>query len=168
MTYFPVIHWAHLDDILEREISNRNTSILRLGAMATSPPKIPFCYATCSIDTDPPSPLPAKLSAISAAGFQAIELSFPDLLSFAQQHLDRPKSDDSLATDYDALCEAGKEVRKLCENEKLKILVLQPFANFEGWEKGSAESEDAWSRARGWVRIMEAVGTDMLQVGFLP
>jgi hypothetical protein len=43
-------------------------------------------------------------------------------------------------------------------------MMLQPFSNFEGWEKGSREREDAFARARGWIRIMRAVGTDMLQV----
>jgi sugar phosphate isomerase/epimerase len=47
----------------------------------------------------------------------------------------------------------------------LKVLILQPFANFEGWPEGSAEREDAFSRLHGWMRIMEAAGTDMLQVG---
>lgn len=43
--------------------------------------------------------------------------------------------------------------------------MLQPFANFEGWPEGSAGRHDALSRARGWIRIMRAAGTDMLQVG---
>jgi sugar phosphate isomerase/epimerase len=43
--------------------------------------------------------------------------------------------------------------------------VLQPFANFEGWSEGSVERAMAWKRAEGWMRIMEAAGTDMLQVG---
>ncbi|MCJ1407268.1 hypothetical protein MMC19_001339 [Ptychographa xylographoides] len=125
-----------------------------------SPIQVPICYASCSIGT-PEDPLPAKLNAISAAGFDAIELSMPDLLSFANSHFKKevgPK-------DYDDLCKAGKEVKKLCAEKKLKILVLQPFANFEGWAKDSEERRDAFERAEGWIRIMDAVGTDMLQVG---
>ena len=124
-----------------------------------SPIQVPICYASCSIGT-PEDPLPAKLNAISAAGFDAIELSMPDLLSFANSHFKKevgPK-------DYDDLCKAGKEVKKLCAEKKLKILVLQPFANFEGWAKDSEERRDAFERAEGWIRIMDAVGTDMLQV----
>ena len=85
----------------------------------------------------------------------------PDLLSFANQHLRKKVKD----TDYDDLCAAGREVRNLCEKCGLKILVLQPFANFEGWPEGSPERKDAFSRAMGWIEIMKAVGTDMLQVG---
>jgi len=53
----------------------------------------------------------------------------------------------------------------LCKDYGLKILILQPFANFEGWPNGSKEREDAFDRAEGWMRIMKAVGTDMLQIG---
>ncbi|KAL8663306.1 MAG: hypothetical protein Q9202_003942 [Teloschistes flavicans] len=120
---------------------------------------IPTCYATVSIGT-PSTPLPEKLSAISAAGFQGIELGFPDLLSFASKHHNR----EIHPQDFDALCDAGKEVRSLCEKYGLKIVMLQPFSNFEGWEEGSEEREDAFRRAKGWIRIMQAVGTDMLQV----
>ena len=120
---------------------------------------IPTCYATCSIGktTDP---LPPKLEAIASAGFQAIELSFPDLLSFASTLL----SKEVQPSDYDDLCTAAKAVKTLCDMLGLKILILQPFANFEGWPEGSKERDDAFNRARGWTRIMQAAGTDMLQV----
>lgn len=126
-----------------------------------TPQRVPTCYASCSIGS-PSDPLPAKLDGISAAGFDAIELSFPDLLNFAKSHLEK----DVKENDYTDLCTAGEEVKKLCEAKGLKILVLQPFANFEGWPEGSPERKDAFERAEGWIRIMEAVGTDMLQVGF--
>jgi sugar phosphate isomerase/epimerase len=122
--------------------------------------KIPTCYASCSIGTKPGHDLPAKLKAISSAGFDAIELSMPDLISFANSYLKKDVSN----YDYPDLCEAGRKVKELCGQNKLKILILQPFANFEGWPEGSPEREDAWERAKGWMQIMEAVGTDMLQV----
>ncbi|KAI9674412.1 MAG: hypothetical protein M1817_001750 [Caeruleum heppii] len=122
---------------------------------------IPTCYATCSIGTRPNHDLPAKLQAISSAGFNAIELSMPDLLPFASTFLTK----DVGPKDFDSLCEASKEVKRLCEELGLKVLVLQPFANFEGWPAGSKKREDAFDRARGWIRIMKAAGTDMLQVG---
>jgi sugar phosphate isomerase/epimerase len=122
--------------------------------------QIPTCYASCSIGTKPEHDLPAKLKAISGAGFEAIELSMPDLQSFAKTYLKK----DVSTYDYPELCEAGKKVKELCKENNLKILILQPFANFEGWPEGSPEREDAWTRAKGWMQIMEAVGTDMLQV----
>lgn len=121
---------------------------------------IPTCYATVSVGT-PSHPLDDKLKAIASAGFQGIELGFPDLLSFASKNLGR----DVGAQEFDVLCNAGLEVKRLCEALKLKIVMLQPFANFEGWKPQSEERKDAFKRAKGWIRIMEAVGTDMLQVG---
>ncbi|KAI9814808.1 MAG: hypothetical protein M1827_003074 [Pycnora praestabilis] len=123
---------------------------------------IPTCYASCSIGCKPSHTLPKKLQAIAAAGFTAIELSFPDLLSFACEYL---KKDNVGSYDYDDLCKTGEEIKRLCKASGLKILILQPFSNFEGWPQGSEERKDAWVRAKGWIRIMEAVGTDMLQVG---
>lgn len=122
--------------------------------------QIPTSFATVSVGTTS-TPLPAKLSAISSAGFTAIELGFPDLVSFASTfHKKQIKEND-----YDSLCTAGTEVKTLCEKYNLGIMMLQPFSNFEGWPKGSNERKDAFERARGWIRVMGAVGTDMLQVG---
>ncbi|KAI0967816.1 3-dehydroshikimate dehydratase [Xylaria arbuscula] len=123
--------------------------------------KVPTSYATCSIGHKATHTLLEKLKAISAAGFDGIELSMPDILSYGKQL--RGKEPD--AADYDALVEIGKAIRAQTEEHNLKILMLQPFANLEGWAKGSKEREDAFARAKGWMRIMEAVGTDMLQVG---
>ncbi|KAK4187946.1 xylose isomerase-like protein [Podospora australis] len=121
----------------------------------------PLAFASCSIGL-PRHTLHQKIEAIRAAGFKGIELSFPDLLSYAKLHFFK---DDIAEDDYDTLCEAGKAVRELCKNHELAIMVLQPFSNFEGWPRGSKEREEAFTKAKGWIRIMEAVGTDMLQVG---
>jgi sugar phosphate isomerase/epimerase len=122
--------------------------------------QVPVSFASCSISL-PRHTLHQKVEALSKAGFNGIELSFPDLQAFANRHFIRDVPDD----DYVSLCEAGVEVGKLCEGHGLKIMVLQPFSNFEGWPKGSKEREEAFGRARGWINIMDAVGTDMLQVG---
>ncbi|KAL8994252.1 MAG: hypothetical protein Q9169_005721 [Polycauliona sp. 2 TL-2023] len=121
---------------------------------------IPTCYATVSIGT-PSTPLDQKLAAIAAAGFEGIELGFPDLLSYASTSYNK----DVDAQDFDTLCDAARKVGIMCDDSGLKIVMLQPFSNFEGWPKGSQGREDAFERARGWIRIMQALGTDMLQVG---
>ncbi|TRX88940.1 hypothetical protein FHL15_010168 [Xylaria flabelliformis] len=123
--------------------------------------KVPTSYATCSIGHKESHTLPEKLKAISAAGFDGIELSMPDILSYGKElHGQEPDP-----TDYNTLVTISKAIKSLTEAQNLKILMLQPFANFEGWSKGSKEREDAFTRARGWIRVMQAVGTDMLQVG---
>ena len=120
---------------------------------------IPTCYATVSIGT-PDDDLHQKLEAIAGAGFKGIELGFPDLLSFTSKHHQR----DVQPQDFDAICAAGMRVRSMCAELGLQVVMLQPFANFEGWKPKSEERKDAFRRAKGWIRIMDAVGTDMLQV----
>jgi sugar phosphate isomerase/epimerase len=121
---------------------------------------IPVSYATCSIGCKAEHTLPKKLEAISNAGFAAIELSMPDVLAFASQYLRKKVG----PYDYDDLVTTSKVIKSMCNAKCLKVLMLQPFSNFEGWAKGSPEREDAFRRARGWIKIMEAAGTDMLQV----
>ena len=130
-----------------------------MASLLRPPFAVPTCYATVSIGTSK-DPLGNKLEAIAAAGFKGVELGFPDLLSFASNMYHR----DVQAQDFNDLCAAGKDVKALCEKLDLKVVMLQPFANFEGWEPHSEERQDAFRRAKGWIRIMEAVGTDMLQV----
>ncbi|KAF2206030.1 3-dehydroshikimate dehydratase [Delitschia confertaspora ATCC 74209] len=123
---------------------------------------IPISYASCSLG--PPRNLPSllkRLDAISTAGFTAIELSFPDILSFGATHLGHEPDPKN----YDELCIIASEIKSQCEKRKLGIMMLQPFSNFEGWREGSEERKDAFDRARGWIQIMQACGTDMLQVG---
>ncbi|KAK5134319.1 hypothetical protein LTR08_006748 [Meristemomyces frigidus] len=133
--------------------------------------KIPASYATVSIGCKSSHTLPQKLSAISTAGFQAIELGFPDLLAFATLHLrpgkqhDTNSPDEIQEDDYDSLCSVAKLVKSMCDAQGLQILMLQPFSNFEGWPADSPERKDARARAEGWFRIMSALGTEILQVG---
>jgi sugar phosphate isomerase/epimerase len=129
---------------------------LRLSSLKA----IPVSYATCSIGSKAEHTLPKKLEAISNAGFSAIELSMPDILTFASQYLRKEVS----PYDYDDLVTASKVIKGMCDAKGLKVLMLQPFSNFEGWAEGSSEREDTFRRARGWIKIMEAAGTDMLQV----
>ncbi|KAK3309334.1 xylose isomerase-like protein [Chaetomium strumarium] len=125
-----------------------------------APSHLPVAFASCSIGL-PRHTLHQKVEAIREAGFDGIELSFPDLQAYASRHFGR----DIAADDYGSLCEAAKAVGRMVAGHGLKILVLQPFANFEGWPRGSAQRREAFARAEAWIDIMEAAGTDMLQVG---
>ena len=122
--------------------------------------KIPLAYASCSIGCSPSDTLPRKLEALSKAGFTSIELSFPDILDYAAHQQGQPVSSDK----FSELVIVAHRNRELCETNSLTIMMLQPFANFEGWPKVSTEREDAFTRASGWMEIMEALGTDLLQV----
>lgn len=122
--------------------------------------QIPISFATCSIGFKPADTLPRKLEAIAKAGFNAVELSFPDILMYGA----RTRGRDIDPQDFDELNIVAKEIKRLCETSGLGIMMLQPFGNFEGWPRGSPERADAFRRARGWIEVMSIVNTDMLQV----
>lgn len=126
----------------------------------TSLQRIPLSYASCSIGCRPSDTLPRKLEAISKAGFSSIELSFPDIIDYGTHLLGHPIKPDN----YTELLSISAEIKNICDANSLSIMMLQPFANFEGWPNGSPEREDAFSRAKGWIEIMRTVGTDLLQV----
>lgn len=131
---------------------------LDLASLAT----IPISYATCSLGSpNSPPPLLVRLDAIFKAGFSAVELSFPDILSYGQTLLNH----EVQSKNYNELVKVTEAIKAECDKRKLGIMMLQPFANFEGWPQGSDERKDAFERLEGWIRIMKAAGTDMLQVG---
>lgn len=103
-------------------------------------------------------PLLDRLHAISTAGFAAIELSFPDILSYGPTVLGHEPDPNN----YDELCKVAAAIKSECGKRKLGIMMLQPFSNFEGWRGGSEGRRDAFERVRGWTSIMQACGTDML------
>lgn len=122
--------------------------------------QIPLSYASCSIGCGASDTLPRRLEAIGRAGFTAIELSFPDILDYGEQLLGHEIPPD----DYIELVSVAREICTHCKANNLTVMMLQPFANFEGWPKGSPERKSAFERAAGWIEIMKAVGTDILQV----
>lgn len=134
--------------------ASRRTAISR-----ASLDSIPTAFAFVSVGTSN-DPLPNKLKAISQAGFRAIELGFLDLVSFASTYHKKGIKED----DYDSLCSAGVEVSKLCTACNLGIIMLQPFSNFEGWSYNSKERKEAFDRAKGWIKVMQVMGTNTLQV----
>ncbi|KJX95549.1 3-dehydroshikimate dehydratase like protein [Zymoseptoria brevis] len=136
-----------------------STSTLSLSSLSY----LPLSYASCSLGCKPSHDVPARLSAISSAGFTGIELSMPDLVSFAQQ---TSSSGDNINDhSFDILVEAASNLKSILEKEGLEVMLLQPFANFEGWPADSPERKDAFQRLEGWTRIMQAVGCKTLQVG---
>ena len=125
--------------------------------------EVPTSFATVSLGSVSGQQLPEKLQAIRSAGFEAIELGMPDLLEYGQSLTGHAIAAD----DYNTIATVAETVRALSYELNLKILMLQPFANFEGWKVGrqDSEREDAFNRARGWIKVMQAAGTDMLQIG---
>lgn len=91
----------------------------------------------------------------------------PDLQAYAQQQLGdsfKPPSDEDGSGDVDSLLKIAKDVKGICEKLNLKVLCLQPFSQFEGYtDKNKRDAR--FAKAKVWMDVMEAVGSDMLQVG---
>lgn len=123
---------------------------------------IPTCFASCSIPGQFKASLPQKLEAIRNAGFDAVEMSMPDILDYGHTLDGKTVKED----DFDAIAAISRKIRMFTDEIGLGILMLQPFSRFEGWSKQQhiGERMDAFRRARGWIQVMEALGTDMLQV----
>jgi sugar phosphate isomerase/epimerase len=121
---------------------------------------IPASFASCSFLSPKSGNLADRMRALRESGFDGMELSMPDLLSYGAvlegRHLDD--------TEENVILKTALQVRKLAADLGLKIVMLQPFMQFEGWPRHSDERREAFDRAERWFKIMAAVGTDMLQV----
>jgi sugar phosphate isomerase/epimerase len=126
--------------------------------------KIPLSVATASIGFGTNKSLADKLEAIARAGYDGIELAFPDLVAFASEHAGQTV-DPNIASGREQLLGSARQAKALCRRLGLQVVMLQPFTNFEGWSENSKEREDAFDRACLWIDVMKEVGTDMLQVG---
>ncbi|KAK0391749.1 hypothetical protein NLU13_1248 [Sarocladium strictum] len=122
---------------------------------------IPTSFASCSLLSPSSGDLETKMRAIKKAGFDGMELSMPDLLSYGANLEQRKLVED----ETEAVLRTATRVGEIAGDLGLKIVMLQPFSRFEGWPRDSAERRAAFDRAEGWFKIMAAVGTDMLQVG---
>ncbi|CAN8101487.1 unnamed protein product [Discula destructiva] len=137
-----------------------------MAPLNIDPESIPLSLASCSIGL-PKHTLHQKLEAISQSGFQGIELSFPDLLAHVKelQSLHQLPAGEIKEDDWPTLAKTAEHIRHLCATHNLQIIVLQPFANFEGWPDQGPQRSAVFAKARGWAQIMKAAGTDLLQVG---
>ncbi len=98
---------------------------------------LPTSIATVSLSGD----LREKLDAISAAGFEGVEIFENDFLAYP----------------------AGPgEVRQMAHDTGLRITVFQPFRDFEGMPK--PQRTRAFDRAERKFDVMQALGTDLMLV----
>ncbi|WP_162975759.1 sugar phosphate isomerase/epimerase family protein, partial [Pseudomonas aeruginosa] len=85
--------------------------------------------------------LPEKLEAIAAAGFDGVEIFENDLLH------------------YDG---SPRDVRRLCADLGLEILLFQPFRDFEGCRRERLGRN--LERAERKFDLMQELGTDLMLV----
>ncbi len=95
------------------------------------------CIATVSI----PGSFREKISAISGAGFDAIELFEPDLTAFGGK---------------------AREAGMLIRDHGLEIAILQPFRDFEG--RSDSIRPDAFEEAKRKFDLMAELETNLLLV----
>lgn len=131
--------------------------------------RLPLSYASCSLGCKPEHTILQRIEAIASAGFTGIEVSTPDLVALANsQDLELPGRNVGQQIgnkDFEQLRAVAGIVHDHLKKYQLEPMLMQPFANFEGWPPGSAERKEAWERVEGWIGIMEVLGCKTLQVG---
>lgn len=131
---------------------------------------LPLAYASCSLGCKPEHNILRRIEAIASAGFTGIEVSMPDLVALANDKdvlsSEREEVPGKVNNKYfEALRTVAGIVNRHCQQVGLEAMLMQPFANFEGWPKDSSARKDAWERVEGWISIMEVLKCKTLQVG---
>lgn len=107
-----------------------------------------------------------KISQAAAAGFRGVEIFYEDLEYFARTLA-------GITTDMtpsaNQLVAAARQVHKLCEQNALEIIGLQPFLFYEGLLDREQHSK-LIEKLHVWLDIADALGTDLIQIpsNFLP
>lgn len=102
--------------------------------------------------------LDVKLPEAAKAGFQGIELFWEDLV-YAAKRFDPAATD----TSEEPIIKAAQWTRELCDKHGLKIVVLQPFMNYDGLLDQKAH--DAMiKKLHLWFKLVKILGCDLIQV----
>lgn len=120
--------------------------------------KLPTAFASCSISSRNGDTLLDKMESIREAGFEGMELAMPDILAFGKA-LTGEEVDEH---DQDSMVLIARQIKRHAQKLGLTIVMLQPFSRFEGLPQPARR--EAFARASRWMAIMQALGTDMLQV----
>jgi hypothetical protein len=113
---------------------------------------IPISFATCSFGFQPYIDLPEKLKALHNAGFDAVEMAMEDILAYGKVM----RGEEPDANDYDTIVEIASHIRSLAKDVNIGMLILKSFTSQAGDEPGAREKGS--NKARGWLRVMEALG----------
>ncbi|KAK9234911.1 xylose isomerase-like protein [Lipomyces kononenkoae] len=123
-----------------------------VGAIA---PQFPISIASLSLGRASHHDLAEKIHAASAAGFQGVELFYEDIELHAKQN-----SNDSFE---ESILQSAKVFKDLCDECNLKVVVLQPFMNYDGL-LDPIERAQQIVKIKLWFKIAKAVGTDLILV----
>jgi sugar phosphate isomerase/epimerase len=141
--------------------------------------KIPLSYATPSLGMHSSHTLPDKISAASDAGFTGIEIGFPDLLAYtiskysvaalhgAEWAPDEPDPFDHDEQAWTALADTAHELRADLNRRGMKVTLLQPFSQYEGWRDNGVRRKWVWRKAERWLDLAHILEAEALQVSIL-
>ncbi|KAK6909912.1 hypothetical protein L486_00436 [Kwoniella mangroviensis CBS 10435] len=137
-----------------------------------------FGVAAASLGMHPSHTLEQKFAALRNAGFKYTEVGFAGYIDWLRQEIpDLPDStcpeawgeggepdpsDDEL---WEAMYKKADDLVALAAKYDLKVLMLQPLNQYEGWPQGSEREEWAWRKAQRWLILCSKIGVEQIQVG---
>lgn len=107
-----------------------------------------FSIATISMGWHQSHTLESKFAAAQNQGIQGVELFDSDLNNYAKAH-------------GVSRLQAAEEIRRLCEDARLSIVVYASFGSFEG---SPTPLDTRLEKAKEWCEIAGRLGTDMIQI----
>ncbi|OCF60344.1 hypothetical protein L486_03026 [Kwoniella mangroviensis CBS 10435] len=138
---------------------------------------IPIGYATPSLGLNPAHSLEMKFDAMAQNGWKNVELGFGNYVAWVQSQVDLPPStcpeewkvdDEPSPSDHeiwDALYSHAPKLKSLAETHGLRLLMLQPLNQFDGWPKGHEREEWVKEKAKKWIELCKKLRVEYLQVG---
>ncbi|KAB8071123.1 4-hydroxyphenylpyruvate dioxygenase [Aspergillus leporis] len=107
-----------------------------------------LAISTISLGQHPSHSLDRKLTAAAQAGYAGVEIVYSDLQTYSQSH--------GLS-----IADGAVKIKATCDDNKLKILSLAPFENYEG---DSSPLIDRLQRAAHWIETARILQSPYLQV----
>ncbi|OCF44443.1 hypothetical protein I317_01703 [Kwoniella heveanensis CBS 569] len=138
---------------------------------------LPLSYATPCLGLNAAHKLEDKFKAMQESGFDTVELGFGNYVAWVRSKVDLPPStcpeewkvddepDPSDDVIWTALFNHADALKSLADHYALKLGMLQPLNQFDGWPRGHERGE--WSRRKAslWLKLCSELGVGYLQVG---
>ncbi|KAK8843513.1 hypothetical protein IAR55_007173 [Kwoniella newhampshirensis] len=139
---------------------------------------LPTGYATPCLGLNPAHTLEMKFRAMQEADFPMVELGFGNYVAWVRSKVpnlppstcpeewkvdDEPDPSDTQI--WNALFDHTDELKALAQRHELRLLMLQPLNQFDGWPEGSERGEWVKRKVELWVKLCSRLTVDFLQVG---
>ena len=126
-----------------------------------SDPPYPLAPATATVSLGNPNghPIQSILQAASNAGLKGIEICYNNLLNHAT-HLSSLNAD---AVEQKHLVQSAEDIKRMCDEFGLTIIVLQPFAFYDGLVDSEMHRQMVAKFGR-WIELAHALGCDIIQM----